>query len=306
MGSSYLAGSSYPQDFSNKLTLLLFDMYIVYSVRSPLKLRVNHFMSDLFSKACKLFPHHLLHYFLFPVPLLFLCMVICPTGMFSQESNPTAIKTMIDRFKNETRGPYKDIRWFCKDGTVREARDPCPTELGNQRASYRPEVIALADKQHIFLGQILASTPKEEFWDSENAQSRLKQYQLEKYLRNKDDGWVNRKAQYYRGAMQDEDESEWGIEFYKWLLADADNLRSHYFLIRQSVKDIPHADENNTVQLVRALSEDIAEIFPSFQSLRVKIHGNPDAGDSGRVWDFQDENKDKINETMARKFDQLV
>src|SRR5690349_7004978 len=112
-----------------------------------------------------------------------------------QSPNPEMIKSMISRFKADARGPYKDIRWFCKDGSIREARDPCPDEPGNQHARYKDEVISLAEKHHIFIGQILASTPNEDFWDAGNAQSRLKQYQIERYLRNIDDGWVNRQAQ---------------------------------------------------------------------------------------------------------------
>src|SRR5687767_648389 len=224
-----------------------------------------------------------------------------------QPSDPGRIKAMIDRYKTDARGPYKDIKWFCKDGTIREARDPCPgVKAGFQRARYKDEVIALAEKEHIFLGQILATTEKEDFWDASNAQSRLKQYQLERYLRNIDNGWVNQKGQYYRGAMQDEDETQWGIDFLHWLLADEQRIRSHYFLLRQSVKDIPHATEDNNIQVVRSLSEDIAEALPSFNEIRVKIHGMPDASDSQRVLDFKERNKDKINESIATKLDQLV
>lgn len=240
---------------------------------------------------------------------LFLCFLFFPSvsDTHAQEINAAAIQKMIARYKVEPRGPYKDIRWFCKDGTIREARDPCPgIKQGHQRASYREEVVALSKKQHIFLGQILASTPNEDFWDESNAQSRLKQYQLEQYLYKIDNGWINQQAQYYRGAMQVEDESEWGIDFFHWLLSDGSQLQRHFYLIRQSAKDIPHETENNTTQLVRALSTEIAEAFPSFQNLRIKIHGAPDAGDSGKVWDFQDQHKAEIDEQLASKFDQLI
>ena len=241
---------------------------------------------------------------IFILPVL-LCLV--QSISIEAQTDTANIRRMIARFKDDPRGPYKDIRWFCKDGTIREARDPCPgTKAGYQHASFKPEVIALAEKEHIFLGQILAGQPKEDVWDAENAHSRLKQYQLERYLRNVDNGWVNRKAQFYRGAMQDEDEIAWGIEFYQWLLADAEKVRSHFFLIRQTVKDIPHTEETNTVQIVRALSEDIAAAIPSFQEMRVKIHGSPDAEDINRVRDFRDKNKDKISGTMSPKFDQLI
>ncbi|MDQ3015266.1 MAG: phosphoenolpyruvate synthase [Bacteroidota bacterium] len=243
-------------------------------------------------------------FFGFPILLL---VVLSSFHAKGQDFDAAQIKAMIARYKTDSRGPYKDIRWFCKDGTIREARDPCGgAKSGYQHARYKDEVASLAEKKHIFLGQILAGTPNDEFWDQSNAQSRLKQYQLDRYLRNTDNGWVNQRGQYYRGAMQDEDESEWGIEFYDWLLSDPKRVGSYYFLIRQSLRDIPHASEDNTIQLVRAISEELAEAFPSFQELRIKIHGMPDSGDSGRVWDFQDKNKASINEPMARKFDQLV
>jgi hypothetical protein len=156
----------------------------------------------------------------------------------AQKLEPDVIKARIESYKNDVRGPYKDIRWFCKDGKTQGATEPCAKPGGVQRARMKDDVLALAKSNHIFLGQILATTDHSEFWDIQNGNSRLKQYQLEKYLRAIDDGWVLRKGQYYRGAFQAEDEEAWGIEFYKWLLADDTRLQSEYFLIRQSIRDI--------------------------------------------------------------------
>ena len=130
-----------------------------------------------------------------------------------------AIKYMVEKFKQDPRGPFKDIRWFCKDGTFVVPREGTCPGGGVQRARYKDEVVALAKSNHVFLGQILSTTPKEEFWDATNNNSRLKQYQLEKYLRSVEDGWVLRKAQFYRGAYQVEDEEAWGNDFFNWLLA---------------------------------------------------------------------------------------
>ena len=82
----------------------------------------------------------------------------------------------------------------------------------------------------MFLGQILAYTAHQEFWDSQNQNSRLKQYQLDKYLRSIDDGWILQKAQYYRGAVQVEDEEAWGVDFYKWLLTGDTSISNNFFL----------------------------------------------------------------------------
>lgn len=238
---------------------------------------------------------------------VFLIITALASTMTGQVSNPEAVKKLVSKYKTDARGPYLDIRWFCKDGSTRTARDPCPGEKqGYQHARYKDEVKRLAEKEHIFLGQILASTPYEDFWDVDKAQSRLKQYQLDLYLRNIDHGWVNQRAQFYRGAVQVEDENEWGIEFYQWLLTDADKIATHYFLIRQSAKDIPHHAENNNTQLVRALSSEISEAYPAFQDLRIKIHGLPDAKLIQQVQQFQQQNISKIPAALTPKFDVLI
>jgi len=236
-------------------------------------------------------------------------MVIVASSSFhvvGQISKPEAVKAMISRYKQDPRGPYLDIRWFCKDGTIRAARDPCPDQPGNQRARYKNEVNALAKTEHVFLGQILATTHYTDFWDEAQAQSRLIQYQLEQYLRSIDNGWINRRSQNYRGAVQVEDEHNWGIGFYQWLLEDTGRIRSKYFLIRQSAKDVPHSGETNNTQLVRSLSREISDSFPAFLDLRVKIHGMPDEGDIQLLRDFQARNKDKIPTTLIPKFEQLL
>ncbi len=224
----------------------------------------------------------------------------------SQVRNPESVKSMINRYKQDPRGPYLDIRWFCKDGSIRAARDPCPDQPGNQRARYKEEVKLLATKEHIFLGQILATTSYADFWDEDRAQSRMIQYQVEQYLRSIDNGWINRRAQYYRGAVQIEDEHSWGIAFYQWLLEDTGRIRSQYFLLRQSARDIPHSGDTNNAQRVRSVSKEISDSLPSFVDLRVKIHGTPDAGDIERVRDFQLRFKEEIPAALTPKFNQLI
>ena len=51
------------------------------------------------------------------------------------------------------------------------------------------------------------------------------------------DGWILQKGQYYRGAVQAEDEEAWGVDFYKWLLTGDTSITKNYFLI-VSLKNI--------------------------------------------------------------------
>ncbi|NNC50478.1 MAG: phosphoenolpyruvate synthase [Flaviramulus sp.] len=239
------------------------------------------------------------------VLFLFLCFIV---NGFSQKLSNEQIVLQIKQYKNDVRGPYKDIRWFCTDGSVRQPKEPCPDKIGPgvQHARYKDAVVELGKSNHIFLGQILAYTDKKEFWDAENNHSRFKQYQLDKYLKAVDNGWINEKGQYYRGAIQAEDEEAWGIEFYKWLLSDDTRLEKNYFLIRQSLKDLPHSGDDNLSQLMRSQSKVISDEFVPFMDLRVKIHGQPEVSDIPKVENFKEKYSLKLTNTLKGKIDDLI
>jgi len=240
--------------------------------------------------------------------IFLLTILLFSAVIYAQNNENSNIKVKIAAYKNDIRGPYKDIRWFCTDGSIRAPKDPCPDNIGPgvQHARYKDEVIALSKEKHIFLGQILANTEPKDFWDMDNNHSRLKQYQLDKYLRTIDNGWILQKGQFYRGAVQSEDEEAWGVDFYKWLLKDDRNLTQNYFLTRQSLKDIPHNGDNNLAQDIRSQSKVISDSLPSFMDLRVKIHGQPEFTDIQKVRDFKKTNSNKLTASLARQIDALL
>ena len=117
------------------------------------------------------------------IHLLFL---LAPLIGFSQlednfKLNADNVKALITKYKKDPRGPYKDLRWFCDDGTINPPSEPCENG-GVQHARYKDEVLNLGKESHIYFGQILASMDKEAFWDADHQNARLKEYQLEKYL----------------------------------------------------------------------------------------------------------------------------
>ncbi|NJB71896.1 hypothetical protein GGR42_002358 [Saonia flava] len=238
------------------------------------------------------------------IPLFFISFFLS-----SQEKvDNVKLRSDVLSYKNDIRGPYKDIRWFCTDGSVRAPKDPCPDNIGPgvQHARYKDEVVNTGNKYGIYLGQILTYTDLTEFWDIKNDHSRLKQYQLDKYLRQVDNGWINQKGQYYRGSIQVEDEEQWGVYFYKWLLGNDDYLIQNYFLIRQSLKDIPHSGDDNVAQLMRSQSKVISDLYQPFMDLRVKIHSQPQLEDIKKVKDFKQKNSSKLNTDLNKKLDELI
>ncbi|TXD61799.1 phosphoenolpyruvate synthase [Polaribacter sp. IC066] len=216
-----------------------------------------------------------------------------------QQKTTTQIKQLIEAFKSDIRGPYYRIKWFCKDGSTRVAKDPCPDEIGGgiQHASFKESALLLRKTNHLFFGEILADTKTDDFLDASNHYSRLKQYQFGKYLASIDDGWVLRKGQYYRGAIQSEDEEAWGKDFFENILKNEKLLKSHFYLIRQALKDIPHNGDTNLGQLMRSESKILAENISSFMDVRIKIHGNPQKSDIILVNAFLSKN----NATLSNK-----
>ncbi|MEN8187296.1 MAG: PEP/pyruvate-binding domain-containing protein [Bacteroidota bacterium] len=224
----------------------------------------------------------------------------------AQEINVSQIKKQIENYKKDQRGPYHRIKWFCNDGTIHEPKDPCGEVGGIQHATYKSEVEALAKNDQIYFGNILSYNKYNEFWDADHNHTKVKQYQIVKYLSNVDDGWIYRKGRYYRGAMQSEDEETWGKEFYLELLKDASVTDSDYYLIKQSLKDIPHEGDSNTAQLMRSQSKVLAEQVPSFMNMRIKIHGNPDKTDIQSVKQYKNSHKDNLTAGQIKKIDELL
>ena len=241
------------------------------------------------------------------IAFLLACFIV-PTAIAQKKVDNAELAAKINYYKNDIRGPYRDIRWFCTDGSVRAPKDPCPSEIGPglQHARYKDDVETIATNYHIYLGQLLAYTDTSDFWDSKNDHSRLKQYQLDKYLRSVDNGWINQKGQYYRGALQAEDEEAWGIAFYTWLLSQDDVLRDNYFFVRQSLKDVPHSGDDNLAQRMRSESKIISDAYTPFMDLRVKIHGQPEISDIEKVKTFQKKNALQLTASQNKQFDVLV
>ena len=240
--------------------------------------------------------------------VIFFALLIFGARPFAADRQPdfAEIAKHVQAFRKDRRGPFQGIRWFCPDRTVIPARERCEQSGGIQHALQKDIVLRWRTDHHIFLGQILAGTPFVDFLDEDHNNARLKQYQLEKFLQATDDGWIMRRARYYRGAYQAEDESAWGNDFLKYLLSQDKILEEQFFLVRQAVKDIPHNGNDDKSTQIRALAKTIADSLPGFMDLRVKIHGRPDASDLDSVREFRASNREEIWPSLAAKFQRLA
>ncbi|RAJ16361.1 PEP/pyruvate-binding domain-containing protein [Olleya aquimaris] len=234
-------------------------------------------------------------------------LLLFSATLMAQKMSPEQIKEQVSIYKNDIRGPYHRIKWFCEDGTIREPKDPCPDNVeGIQHATFKESALKLRETNHLFFGEILASNTIPEFLDEANNYSRLKQYQINKYLASIDDGWVLRKGQFYRGALQSEDEEAWGKTFFETILRDDQLVQSKYYLIRQALKDIPHNGDDNLAQTMRSQSKLLSEAIPKFMDARIKIHGQPEASDIIMVKNFLKTTNAKISEAQQKDFNALL
>jgi hypothetical protein len=164
----------------------------------------------------------------------------------------------------------------------------------------------IQQRNHVFLGQILAGTPYDAFLDESHFYARLKQYQIEQYLAAVDNGWIYRLAQFYRGAFQAEDEEKWGLDFLTRVAARKELIDARYYLLREAVRDIPHRTADNSIQQIRGLSKELSDEYAPFMEVRVKIHGQPEASDTLRVARFIAEHRPRLEGDRGQRFARLL
>ena len=194
---------------------------------------------------------------------------------------------ILKQFEASPKGPYLQIRWWCKDGSVLPpAGAPCRERGGGvQHAELTPQAKQLA-AWGIDVGAILTALPFEQALDPARDHWRLKEIILEVYLAEAKRGWIYSKAVTYRGARQIEDEEKAGRALLTRLLANNDWTRKNYFLAQQLVATLPHGVADSRVKRVRNLATALADLDPRFQPVRAKIHSVPSVTDIGRVEEY--------------------
>jgi len=189
--------------------------------------------------------------------------------------------------KQEPRGPFDSVKWFCKDGTVLPpAAYACqPHGGGHQHGQWSAQTRQLRS-QGFYIANVLAGLEPAKALAATEFTQQFRQLLIERYLLAVDDGWIMRKALFYRGAIQEEDERAGARALLLELASRPEWLGLHYPELRIGVRSLPHGAETASVQKVRQLAMNIAERDPGFQRLRAKIHNSPDAGDAEQVREY--------------------
>jgi len=116
-------------------------------------------------------------------------------------------RTWIVEMKSAERGPFSRVLWFCKDGTTQPpvSYGCIDNGGGSQHGDWSDRTRALRAEGY-WIANILAPIEPEQLLDQPGFADYLGQVQVEKFLVGLDDGWILRRAMFYRGAFQEEGE----------------------------------------------------------------------------------------------------
>ena len=193
----------------------------------------------------------------------------------------------IEDMKQQTRGPFSRLRWFCNDGTVLPPKAYACKDHGggHQHGQWSERTVTLREKGYL-VANILAGIDPQELTSNPNFYDQFAQMLIEKYLVAADDGWIMRKAQFYRGAIQEEDEREGAKLLLEHLAAAPEWNTTRFSALRSGARLLPHGQASASAQKVRQESAALQDKDKGFARLRAKIHGSPDAGDAALVRDY--------------------
>jgi len=186
--------------------------------------------------------------------------------------------------KTAERGPFSRVLWFCKDGST---QPPVPDGCaeyggGNQHGDWSERTRILRD-QGYWIASFLSPLDAVEVLDEPGFRDWFGQVQVEKFLVGMDDGWILRRAMFYRGAYQEEGERKGAERLLRAMAERPFWLQGGFPMLRTGAKVLPHGSDTSSVTVVRQASADLSNRDPGFKALRAKIHGAPDAGDADRV-----------------------
>ncbi len=232
-----------------------------------------------------------------------LCLITHDSSALAGEvSEAVKFRSWIDEMKQRDRGPFTRLRWFCKDGSILAPQPYACSDHGGgvQHGEWSKRTKTMRQKGY-FIATLLADKDKALMKGPEQADP-LRQLLIEKYLMSVDDGWIMRKARYYRGAFQSEDEIRGARDILLQLVRSEDWLKRGYRTLFMAVQILPHGIDTPSVLKMRQMAADLSADDKGFMRLRNKIHSAPDASDAMAVREYAA----GLPEDKAKKFLRLA
>ncbi|HUP91737.1 MAG TPA: PEP/pyruvate-binding domain-containing protein [Solimonas sp.] len=193
------------------------------------------------------------------------------------------LRQWLVEMRADARGPFSGIRWYCKDGAVLDAKTPCTAHGGGvQHGEWSPRTRQLR-AAGFPVANLLVNIPPESVSGPRAVPDLLPTVIVERFLMAFDDGWIFRKAQFYRGAVQDDNERDAGRAILQALVQDP---AVDFVLVREAARVLPHGTDTALTARVRGMAAALDEKDPRFHALRSRIHNAPETADSQRVREY--------------------
>ena len=226
------------------------------------------------------------------------------------EPDTETFKSWVKEMKTAPRGPFKRIRWFCNDGSILPPKPyACRDHGGGRQHGEWSGRVKQMRAEGYYIGNVLAAIDIKDITEQPGYSDLLNQILIEKFLISADDGWILRKARYYRGAFQAETETASARQLMMGLLNEKIWIQRGLLPVRTGMNLLPHGIETPTVAEVRQHSLALSKKDKQFMPLRVKIHNQPGPEDAKSVRKYaatvQDGQLASEYERLATNIDQV-
>jgi hypothetical protein len=193
-------------------------------------------------------------------------------------------KRWIVEMKEQPRGPFSGIKWFCRDGRVLAPKDYACAAKGQgwQHGEWSDRTRQIRAQGYL-VANLLAGLDVDKALADPGFPDAYAQWLVEKFLVSADDGWILRKAQYYRGAVQEEDERDTARRLLIGMAGQPAWIGHRYVALRTGARLLPHGADGASAQKVRNLAAALNDRDAGFEKLRIKIHNSPEAADAEAV-----------------------
>ncbi len=214
---------------------------------------------------------------------------LLPASTIAAEISDTSseYRAWIEEMERSERGPFSRLRWFCTDGTVLAPKAYACKDHGGgyQHGQWSDKTLELRGQGYL-IANVLAGLDAGRFIDEAGFGNAFAQILIERFLVGADDGWILRQAQFYRGAIQEEDEREAARQLLEEMVSRPEWIGPGFPALRVGVRMLPHGVNSASIQKVRQLSASLSDKDAGFKPLRAKIHGAPEAADASSVREY--------------------
>lgn len=200
------------------------------------------------------------------------------TRVSLSESDIEKARTYISEMRENRRGPYAGVMWFCADGqTLPPKRYACRDFGGGKQYGVLSSRAKWLAGRGVYVGTVLTELAPDALTqnDYDRARSLIIEYYLERAL----NGWALFTAKNYRGFRQVEDEQESARQLLIELMKRSRVFNDRRSLAIRATRALPYGRTGALADEIRALAGVLGDGDNDFADLRFKIHAMPEPTD---------------------------